>query len=111
MARAAALTIHSREVSAHAKATRHGFVTADSIETITLPSLPQEIRTACDFATGEPVTVTQDRGTTTFTLPSPTAGDPVRVLQLTFDEAVRMHPDRPKELDGQGGGGEPLGYY
>lgn len=87
------------------------FVTADSIDSITLPSLPQEIRSACDFETGEPVAMTHGDGTTTFTLPSPADGCPVRVLQLTFGEAVRMHPDRPKELDGQGSGGEPLGYY
>ncbi len=87
------------------------FITDNDLKTVALPSLPQKIRSVCDFETGTEVEVSDRKGKTTFILPEVKPDEPVRVIQLTFKENVQMHPEKPEELQKQSTNEKPEGYY
>ncbi|GEM_PF-4063140 len=53
----------------------------------------------------------RDDETTTFLLPPIENESPVRVIQLTFKEDVRMYPTKPEELYKESKNEKAKGYY
>ena len=87
------------------------FITDNQLKNIILPTLPQQICVAKDFESGGEIEMLRDDETTTFLLPPIENESPVRVIQLTFKEDVRMYPTKPEELYKESKNEKAKGYY